>query len=294
MLKSMTAYSRASRHTPIGHFVVELHSVNRKTLDVSVYLPKQLLRFDVQMRQWLSNFVERGQVTIRVSLRQEEGGGETFSWELAQLKNLKKRWEIIAKELGYSPEKQIDFSFLVSQIKESSVLDSKEEEEIGQVLQNLVQQAGKEFVLMKETEGEVLRLDIEKRLEHIEEKLTCIESVKEEPLVRYKKKLHDRLKELIEEDRELEERILREVALLAEKMDITEELVRMRSHLKQFKQRLHADEKTLGKTLDFLTQEMHRETNTLGAKCADSGITVEVIGIKAELEKVREQVQNIE
>jgi uncharacterized protein (TIGR00255 family) len=147
---------------------------------------------------------------------------------------------------------------------------------------------------MKETEGHVLATDIEKRLKIIEENIAGIEIKKEDPFVHYRKKLLERLKEIGHLHGEAEERVSREVALLADKMDVTEELVRLRAHLAQFRQHLFSTEKAIGRTLDFLTQEMHREINTLGSKSSDTAISLYVVRIKSELDKIREQVQNIE
>jgi uncharacterized protein (TIGR00255 family) len=295
MIKSMTAYSRASASTPFGRFVVEIHSVNRKMLDMSLYLPKDLLRFDVEMRKWLSQSLERGQVTLRLNVQSEGMTGKLLSNYSTQLKGLKDGWEKLARELGYDPSKTIDLSFLVTQLQTLPASETKEEEEgIKKALKEVVEKALQDLMQMKETEGNTLVQDIQKRLKIIEENLVVIESNKEEPLVRYRKKLIERLKDVGHLHGEAEERIAREVALLAEKMDITEELVRLKAHIEQFRKTLSSHEKAVGRTLDFLTQEMHREINTLGSKSTDSDISLNVVRIKSELDKIREQVQNIE
>jgi uncharacterized protein (TIGR00255 family) len=295
MIKSMTAYSRASVNSPLGRFVVEIHSVNRKMLDLSLYLPKDLLRFDIEVRKWLSKSLERGQVTLRLNLQSEGIGGKPLSSSLAQLKNLKKGWEKICKELHFDAKKMIDLPFLVSQLQSTTSLDSKkEEEEIRKSLSEAVEAALQDLMQMKETEGKTLVLDMQKRLKIIEENIAAVELKKEMPLVHYRKKLVERLKDVGSMHSEAEERIAREIALLADKMDVTEELVRLRAHIEQFRLHLSSQEKAVGRTLDFLTQEMHREINTLGSKSSDSEISLYVVKIKSELDKIREQVQNIE
>src|ERR1700677_5172778 len=108
MIKSMTAYSRVSMNSPLGRFVVEIHSVNRKMLDMSLHLPKDLLRFDIEMRKWLSQYLERGQITLRLTVQSEGIAGKLFSSYSTQLKGLKEGWEKLARELGFDPAKMID------------------------------------------------------------------------------------------------------------------------------------------------------------------------------------------
>jgi len=295
MIKSMTAYSRASVSSPLGRFVIEIHSVNRRMLDMSLYLPKDFLRFDIEIRKWLSQYLERGQITLRMTLQAEGVGNRLFLNYSMQLKALKEGWDKIAKDLGFDPEKMVDLPFLVSQLQSIPSSESKEEEEsLKDSLKEAVDTALQELMQMKEAEGKVLALDIQKRLKIIEENISAVELKKEFPLAHYRKKLTDRLKEIGHLHAEAEERIVREVALLAEKLDVTEELVLLRTHIEQFRKHLASQEKAIGRTLDFLTQEMHREINTLGSKSADSEISTFVVKIKGELDKIREQVQNIE
>src|ERR1043165_8822194 len=139
MIKSMTAYSRASAGSPLGRLVVEIHSVNRKMLDLSLYLPKDLLRFDVEVRKWLSQWLERGQITLRLTLQSEGLSGKLFSNYSLQLKALKESWDKLAKELGYESGKMVDLPFLVSQLQSAASPETKEDEEaIRSSLKNVV------------------------------------------------------------------------------------------------------------------------------------------------------------
>jgi uncharacterized protein (TIGR00255 family) len=295
MIKSMTAYGRSSVHSPIGRIVIEIHSVNRKMLDMSLYLPKDLLRFDIEMRKLLSKSLERGQITLRLTLQNEGMPLRLFSNYYLQLKALKEGWENLARDLGYDAQKTVDLDFLVSQLQMTPSSESKEDEEMLKAsLKEGVELALQELMKMKEAEGKSLALDIQKRLNIIEETVAIIELNKELPVVHYRKKLIDRMKEIDHLHKENEERILREIIILAEKMDVTEEIVRLHTHVEQFSNHLLSHEKAVGRTLDFLTQEMHREMNTLGSKSADSEISLCVIKMKSELDKIREQVQNIE
>ncbi len=294
MIKSMTAYSRASGPSALGRLVVEIHSVNRKMLDLSVYLPKDFLRFDIEVRKWLGKFLERGQITFRLNIQDDGLQGNLYSSYLIQLKNLKDKWEKLCRELHYDPKEMIDLPFLVSQLEQPLITESMEEKEILKALKQVVDHALDDLMKMKEFEGGKLVLDIQKRLEMIEESVSTVERKKELPLIFYQNKLIERLKSVGQLQGEAEDRIAREVALLAEKMDVTEEIERLKGHIEQFRLHLLSQEKAIGRTLDFLTQEMHREINTLGSKSSDSEISFLVVRMKSELDKIREQVQNIE
>ena len=295
MIKSMTAYSRASASSSLGRFVMEIHSVNRKMLDMSIYLPKDLLWFDIEVRKTLGQALERGQVTLRLTLQSEGVVVKDLSSYAIQLKNLKEGWEKISSELGFDAKEEVNLSFLVTQLQMVPVAVSKEEEVIIEtLLHQLVSTALQDLMQMKETEGKALSFDIQKRLKIIEENLAALEVKKEKPFIHYRQKLIDKLKELGSLNIEAEERISRELVLLADKMDVTEELVRLRAHIEHFHHHLSSEKKTIGRTLDFLTQEMHREINTLGSKSSDSEISLCVVKCKSELDKIREQVQNIE
>src|SRR5579871_6253013 len=190
MIKSMTAYSRASVSSPLGRFVIEIHSVNRRMLDMSLYLPKDFLRFDIEIRKWLSQYLERGQITLRMTLQAEGVGNRLFLNYSMQLKALKEGWDKIAKDLGFDPEKMVDLPFLVSQLQSIPSSESKEEEEsLKDSLKEAVDTALQELMQMKEAEGKVLALDIQKRLKIIEENISAVELKKEFPLAHYRKKL---------------------------------------------------------------------------------------------------------
>ncbi|HEY2810804.1 MAG TPA: YicC/YloC family endoribonuclease [Rhabdochlamydiaceae bacterium] len=295
MSKSMTAYGRASDSFPFGKLIVEIHSVNRKILDMLIYLPKDHLRFDMDVRKWIASEIERGQITVRVNLLSEEVSPEITQGYLSQLKYLQKTWNHIAEELSFDPKESVSLSFLLNQLQEKSPLDTKhQEQEIKNALQRIVHAALDELVQMKRTEGKALSADVHKRLQLIEEQIQAIEDKKEEPYERYKQKIIERLREIGEVPEELEEKITRELVFLAERLDITEELVRLRAHIEQFRHHLLSSEKAVGRTLEFIVQEMLREINTLGSKATDANISTFVVAIKSELEKIREQIQNIE
>lgn len=294
MSKSMTAYGRASDVFSFGKLVVEIHSVNRKMRDMLIYLPKDFLRFDIDVRKWVASEIERGQITVRVALHDEGSENQLARGRLVKLQALQSEWNQIAASLHFDPKECVDLSFLVGQLDEDTSFEIKEGE-YRDALQRVIHAALDELMKMKWIEGKALVFDIYNRLQLIEEQLMKIESKKEEPILRYRKKICERLEEVERQiTAELEERITREILFLTERMDITEELVRLSAHLTQFRQHLSSTDKAIGRTLEFLTQEMMRETNTLGSKSMETDISTCVVLIKSELEKVREQIQNIE
>lgn len=295
MIRSMTAYGRFSQQTPFGRLVVEIHSVNRKMLDLSIYLPKDFLRFEVEIRKWLMTQLERGQVTVRMTLQHDGVGERIYEDTLKQLQTIKAGWDQIASELGLDPKKEIDLKFLVDQMQAFSPIEQENDDTaVREALKDAVCGALKELMRMKELEGKVLADDMQGRLSLIQNTLKAIEAKKEGPLLRYQQKIRERLQEVGPLTSEVEDRVHREIALLAEKADVTEEIVRANSHIQQFHMHLKTAEKAIGRTLDFLVQEMNREANTLAAKSMEAEISLAVVNIKSELEKIREQVQNIE
>ncbi|QZA58968.1 YicC/YloC family endoribonuclease [Candidatus Rhabdochlamydia porcellionis] len=288
----MTAYSRCSKTTSDGSYILELHSVNRKIMDFAIYLPKDLLRFDVDLRKWLAQDLERGQITVRLLVQHENINSD--SNYILQLRKSKENWENISYELGYNPDKAIDFSFVLSHFSPPIYFNQAEEEKIKAFLFELAQEGLKQLVKMKREEGKAIEADLQNRLKNIEETLQKIHQKKEIPIERYRKRILEVLKAYQANSSDLVEKASREVAIFAEKMDVAEELMRLETHVIHFRNYLISSEKAVGKTLEFLIQEMQREINTLGSKANDSEIIPLVIYVKSELEKMKEQIQNVE
>lgn len=290
MIKSMTAYGRASMEIEGLNWVIEIHSINQKGLNINLYAPKELLCFDIDMRKWISEAITRGQITVRLSIKQE---GPTSKIDVENLKDLKNKWQHVASELGYSRE-TIDLHFLADQLQGETVLNSvKDETKTKKELKKLFSMALDDLMEMKLREGENLSKDIQARLKKIKKEVETIADKAVGAPAKYQEKLEERLKSLLQGNVLEETRIYQEVALIAEKIDITEEIERMESHLKQLFELFKGKEKSVGRTLDFLIQEMNREVNTMASK-SDLEIGKLCIGIKGELEKIKEQVQNLE
>lgn len=294
MLKSMTAYGRASLDSDVGHFVLEIQSVNRKFLEINILLPKELSRFDIDLKKWVAAAVSRGQITIKISAT-FEGGNVPFSVKpnIALAKQMKQAWDEIAAKLGVKTE------FNLSLLADSEEILLFEENTTGEepfrkALKSVLDKAMKDFLRMKILEGNVLQQDILGRLQLIHQWMAGIQERTPNATKKYQEKLLARLEELLPGHVENEERILREVALFAEKIDITEEITRFFSHLTRMDEMIQSEQEAIGKTLEFILQELGREVNTIASKSSDLLITNNAINIKSELEKIREQIQNIE
>lgn len=284
MRQSMTAYGRAALQTKRARWTLEISSVNRKGLDIHLHLPHSLMFLDPTIRKWVGRIAERGNLTIRLSCQMRDRA------ELAkQLRAEKKRWDAIADDLQLS-KNQVSLSFLMDQInpQEVEVSPSAVEKELAQVWKK----ASQAWLEMKKQEGKALTADIYARLKFIEQEMKGIE--KEIP-----KLVKESLAKLLERMKELKvaadpQQLSVEAALQAGRSDVTEEMIRLKSHIEQMGLYLKSGEKSVGRVLDFLAQEMGREIGTLMAKAGSSEITKKAVSIKGEIEKIREQVQNIE
>jgi uncharacterized protein (TIGR00255 family) len=294
MLKSMTAYGRASLNTKVGHFVIEIQSVNRKFLDVSVTLPQELSQFDIEIKKWILPHVTRGQVTIKVSATFEGVAPFIIRPNLPLARQLKAAWQAIIQDL-HLEEQEFQLSLLAEHTGLLSLEENHEHEEVyRQALKETLEAAMKGFLQMKIQEGAALQADIVERLDKICQSMRLIERKTPDATKKYREKLVARLEELLPGQVENEERILREVALFAEKIDIAEEITRFFCHLAHVEELMRGSLQGVGKTLEFVLQELNRETNTVGSKSSDLEIARAVIEIKSELERIREQIQNVE
>lgn len=293
MVKSMTAYGRGKKESPFGRWAVEINSVNRKMLDMHLQMPKEFLRFDLEVRKWIADQLTRGQVTIRI---QHDANEELASASLDSLKQLKATWEKIARELGYDPAKSVDLPFLLARTSglATSLNQEDQDEELRKTLKEAIDISLKEMMVMKAREGEHLAKDLLQRLKSIEDAVAKVKVRAPQMIESFKKKLIEKAQAALELAGENEERLFRELAFYAEKGDVSEELTRLDSHIKQFRHYLASDEKSIGRTLDFLTQEMHREISTLAAKALESDVSHLTVLMRSECEKIREQVQNVE
>jgi uncharacterized protein (TIGR00255 family) len=290
----MTGFGRSIVEAPFGRIIVEIQSVNRKYLEISPLLPKDLNRFEMEIRKWIGESISRGQVTLRLFLTPSEDAMAELLPDPLMLKQLKKAWTQIAKASGTDSE-SITLSFLLQNLPLSMLGSAKEDDEERLLaLKQCVEEALKALVEMKRREGKALAIDIGQRLKEMERMVRQIEALSPKSVVKQREKLRDRVLEVLQPGAELEERLLRELALFADRIDIAEEITRFDSHIAQFQEIIQTATVPVGRKLDFLVQEIGREINTIGSKSAEAAITRLVVEMKSELEKVREQIQNIE
>lgn len=289
MFRSMTGFGSSSIKTKAGLLEIEIGSVNRKHFECMLFLPREWLSLEIEAKKAIGKKVSRGQVTLRANFYPSAEGLKEKLPQVELLKKLKEAWEEKALALGLS-KKEIDLDFLASQLRVFPKYAQKEESIDQTVFFKALSQALKKLQAMKEKEGQLLEKDILARLLLVKKILVQIEKKAENSAEKYAEKLKKRLLKL---DLKEDERLLKEIALFAEKVDITEELVRLESHLKQFGA-LNQAKEPVGRKMDFLLQEMGREINTIASKASDSVISAAAVNIKSELEKIREQVQNIE
>ena len=292
MLKSMTGFGRGEGDTALGKVVVESRSVNHRYCDINIKLPKRLSLFENRLKEIIRSQVSRGR--IDVFLRLDSLGEEKvqLSVDLDLAEQYFRVFHDLKERLRLKDE--ITLSLLAGA---KDLITAKEElgdmEPYWQEILPVLRQSLKNMDDMKRFEGESLTKDLQHRLDYITEQLQMIKQQFPLRLKAFLTRLQDRLRSLLEGMETDPSRFQQEVAFLAERTDITEEIVRAESHLVQFGSLLEGNE-PVGRKMDFLLQEIHREVNTVSAKANDAEISQRVVEIKSELEKIREQVQNVE
>lgn len=291
----MTAYGRATLTNSLGRFVAEIQSVNRKHLEINAVYPNRLVRYDGEIKKWVGAAVARGQVTIRLSLFSQETSPVAVVPNLPLARQLFHTWKAIGSDLHLVINDELVMTALQASpdviLFEEAPLD---ENLLLASLKEVVAEALKKLVAMKVVEGKALFDDIKGRLNKIVPIIKAIEEKAPGAAEKYRQKLQDRIKEVCGAGSEADERILREVCLYAEKIDISEEITRFASHISQAHHLLDSGASGVGKTFEFLLQELNREINTIGSKSSDLEVTRSVVEIKSELERIREQIQNVE
>lgn len=297
MINSMTAFSRSTVHLPEGHLTIEIRSVNRKHLEINTSLPKELLYLDSAIRKRAQEYISRGKIDIFVTFSpSEQASFLSLTPNLALAKELKRCWDLLSTQLSMNLSTE---GFERQLVKENGLFQTEILDRFLEKMQNdvdllLIEVLG-HLCQMKKQEGQFLKKDMQNRLQILSHVLQEIKSRSEGKVKEHYVKLKVRVEELLAQTIELDERILKEVALIADKGDISEEMTRIESHIQLFLQKLNKEAKEgVGKTLDFISQELSREWNTLGAKCSDVEMIHLTIQAKSECEKIREQIQNIE
>ena len=292
MTRSMTGFGRADVSSKLGKLSLEISTINKRFLEINMYLPKNLSFLESEIRKIVDKTIIRGQVLLKFDFFPSEKD-VSFLPSISYLKNLKKGWEKLSKDLGYSKE-DITLEFIVEKAKYLPNEKIKDVSAFKKLIFDALNSAMKKVIEMRNKEGRVLLFDMEKRINKIKKELISIKKIAPDAKERFEKKLKEKLLTLFKEKQEIEDRVLREAALFADKIDITEEITRLDSHLKQFLLILKDKKEAIGRKLEFLLQECLRETNTIAAKASDAMISKACVEIKNELEKIKEQLQNVE
>ncbi len=293
-MKSMTGYGRGQSSQNGYRVTVEVSSVNRKQAEISVYVAREFEGVEPQVRQEVSKSVSRGKVTVRIHVQIE--AGQTAQQSLLNTE-LAARYATelkqIASDLGLSPEVSVEALLRIPGVMQAEVGGDAVDQVLPAVVEALTG-ALKTLVAMREREGAHLLADLENRISLMKSASERIRLIAPDMTRRYRDALIQRIQTAgLPLPKEDDERLLKEVVYFADRSDISEELTRLESHFVQFQDCARRTD-AVGRMLDFLSQEFNREINTIGSKAADSAIAHEVIHFKAELEKFREQVQNIE
>ena len=292
MIKSMTGYGRCVEMLNGREFTVEIRSVNNRYLDCSVRLPRILSFGEDAVKQAVKASVSRGKVDVFITVRSEAGDEVQVSINKTVLEGYLNAMRQMVNEFGVADDISVS---TVSRLPDVFVVEKPQVDE-EQLLADLLSVVGKalaNYDAMRTAEGEALDRDLRSRGETILSLVSQVEAGNGQTVIDYRTRLEAKLREVLENTSIDESRILTEAAIFADKVAVDEETVRLRSHLKQMNTMLTTGG-AVGRKLDFLLQEMNREANTIGSKCTDVNLARIVVDIKAELEKIREQTQNIE
>ena len=292
MVKSMTGYGRAVATVNGREFTVELRSVNNRYLDCTVKLPRSLTFAEEAVKQAVKGTISRGKVDVFITVRSESVSDVKITLNAAMVEGYLTAMKQMVSEYGVQDDISVS---MISRMPEVFTVEKPEvdEEQLLADLMGVVKQALSAYDAMRAAEGKALENDLRSRGNTILELVSQVEAGNGQTVMDYRTRLYNKLQEVLANTSIDESRILTEAAIFADKVAVDEETVRLRSHLEQMNNMLTTGG-AIGRKLDFLLQEMNRESNTIGSKCSDVKLARIVVDIKAELEKIREQTQNIE
>lgn len=290
-MKSMTGFGRASLESNGKNYIIEIKTVNNKYSDITVKSPKRLSFMEDKIRKQIANRITRGKVEVSVSFFDFSNKSKNVVLNKEIAKEYIKQLREIADENNLSENISVVEIAKLPDILNS--IDSDNDEEITSEALQCLNMALDSLIEMRKTEGENIKQDLLVRIERVQNLVDKIAENSKGIVEEYVSKLEKRVKEILKTDVVDENRIAQEAVIYADKTSIEEELTRLNSHIVQFKELVNSDG-PVGKKLDFMIQEMNRETNTIGSKAGSGEITKAVIDLKIELEDIREQIQNIE
>ena len=292
MVKSMTGFGRCEISEGDRKMTVEMKSVNHRYLDVAIKMPKKLNFFESAIRSLLKTYIQRGKVDVFITYEDLSEANTTLRYNQALAAEYLKYLNQMAEE--FHLEQDVKVSAL-SRYPEVLVMEEvqEDEEEIWKLLEKAVKGACEQFVETRIREGENLKRDLLIKLDELLEHVAYVEERSPQIVAEYREKLTEKVKELLADTQMEESRIAAEVTIYADKICVDEEIVRLKSHIKHTKETLEKED-SVGRRLDFIAQEMNREANTILSKSNDLEVSNHAIELKTGIEKVREQIQNIE
>ena len=292
MIRSMTGYGRDQQLLHGRSITVEIRSVNHRYFEFSCRSPRGCAFLEDRLKRALQSAVSRGKVEVSLTLQTVESRNTSVAVDHALAGQYINALRALGEEYALPDDLTLSAVCRLPDIF-TVCRGEEDEEELAADVLSVLQNALAHFVAMRETEGERLKADVLSRLAVMEEHLSFVEERSPQTVAEYRARLTAKLTELLGGAVPDENRILTEAAIVADRLAVDEETVRLRSHFAQLRKILEAAE-PVGRKLDFLVQEMNRETNTIGSKCSDTAIAGHVVEMKSEIEKIREQIQNIE
>lgn len=293
MIHSMTGFGRGQAAANGIAITAEAKSVNSRYLDISFRLPQELQQKELALKELIQDKIERGSINIRIRVDQANTGQPEIAINQKLARGYKELLNDLKEAAGIEAEITMQDLLRFDEIFVSRQQDDEALATMWKLSKNAVEKALTQLVEMRANEGQQLENDLLKRVEHIDNQMQTVRELTQGRAEKSRKELTERIQKLVDNEALDEERLEMEVAILVDKMDITEEIVRVQSHIKYFKEALSGDE-TVGRRLKFLSQEMNREINTIGSKANNSEISQHVVQAKESLEQIREQVQNVE
>jgi uncharacterized protein (TIGR00255 family) len=292
VLRSMTGYGRSQKILGGRDILVEIRSVNHRYYEYSSRIPRSYNYIDEKLKALLKTSVSRGKIEVSVTINNIEGKDTEIAINKGVAEGYVTALRSVSEELGLVDD--ITLSKLIKLPDVFSVQKTPDDEEqIWKDVSEVTAEALAKFVEMRQIEGERLRSDVIEKADNILSMVGCVEEISPQTVENYRNRLFKKISEILEDKNIDEQRILTEAAVFADKVAVDEETVRLRSHISQLKTMLDSDE-PVGRKLDFIVQEMNREVNTIGSKAQDLNVTKYVVDMKSEIEKIREQIQNIE
>ncbi|CDD26878.1 MAG TPA: YicC family protein [Clostridiaceae bacterium] len=292
MIKSMTGFGRSTYENEGREYIIEIKSVNNRFTDINIKMPRNLNYLEEKIRKQILSNISRGKVEVSIQLNNNSDLGKKINLNTDIAKKYVEELKKLSEETNI-----IDNINIMDVARFPDVLNIRIDEEAEEVIEKelftALDSAIDSFLDMRQKEGSKIKVDLENRIEVIKQKIEQISSISAGLVDEYVVKLETRIKELLKTDVVDQTRLAQEVVIYSDKCSVEEEITRLKSHISQFLNLLN-ENIAIGKKLDFLIQEMNRETNTIGSKANNLEITNFVVDIKTELENIREQIQNIE